>query len=247
MASLYDLSVPLFVRELTILNQILHKGEEYCNKHDLPHSLLLEGKLAEDMLPLTFQIQSASNTAKGILHRIGGSEETPIKDDETTFPELYARVEKTIALLKAANKETFVDPFSPCHVKLSKRTLDFPTALMFLQNFAMPNFFFHVVTAYGILRKEGVEVGKLDFLGMGSITEEVLVGMLVEAKLSMAHHLPDATLVHPRQPAASPEASDVLSSEHEQEDAEVVDQEYGAEDSRDDHSIAMLFDPVEQV
>ncbi|KAF2174167.1 hypothetical protein M409DRAFT_49033 [Zasmidium cellare ATCC 36951] len=171
MASLYDLTIPLFIRQLTQLNHILHKGEEWCSTHNLDKKILLEGKLVEDMLPLTFQIQSASNTAKGILHRIGGMSETPMQDNETTFPELYARIERTIALLKTARRETFLAPDTPIHVKLSKRELDFPTALLFLQNFALPNFFFHLVTAYGILRSRGVEVGKLDFLGMGSVAE----------------------------------------------------------------------------
>jgi hypothetical protein len=111
MVSLYDLSVPITIRALEELSSDLKKGEKWCEDNNVDKTTLTEGKIA-DMLPLTFQVQTCCNSAKGVLHRIGGAENTPVEDNEKTFEELYARIEKTLDLLRAAKRETFIDEAS---------------------------------------------------------------------------------------------------------------------------------------
>jgi len=117
------------------------------------------------MLPLPRQIQMASDGAKGAAARLAGVEIPSMADTETTFPELQARIEKTIAFLKSLDRAAFegadareiVMKVGPQEWKMSGQ--------QFLTTFALPNFFFHVTTAYAILRHNGVEIGKRDFLG----------------------------------------------------------------------------------
>ncbi|KAI6797120.1 hypothetical protein KC367_g6129 [Hortaea werneckii] len=163
--TLYELSIPLFVRSLENLHAFLKKGEQWAEENNVPKEKLLEGKLADDMKPLPFQIQSCSNSSKLAAVRMCGIENIPMEDNETTFPQLYERIEKTIDMLKK------VDPSSlegkdnaTVEMKTPFGNFEF-TGITYLQKFALPNFYFHETTAYAILRHVGVPVGKWDFLG----------------------------------------------------------------------------------
>ncbi|KAJ9660851.1 hypothetical protein H2201_006743 [Coniosporium apollinis] len=163
--SLYDLSVPLFIRTLTNLAGILKKAEQYADDNGIPHSDFLTARLAADMLPFTFQIQSCSNTAKNSAVRVADTVAVPMEDNESTFAELQARIAKTIDVLKG------VDPSKYDGTEEKEVVLKFPgkefkfTGQSYLLTFAIPNFFFHATTAYDILRSKGVPLGKADFLG----------------------------------------------------------------------------------
>lgn len=111
MVNLYDVSVPVVIRALEQLADNLKIGEKWCEDNKKEKTVLTEGKIS-DMLPLTFQVQSACNSAKGVLFRVGGEENTPVEDNEKTFEEMIARVESTLALLKAAKREKFIDEVS---------------------------------------------------------------------------------------------------------------------------------------
>lgn len=162
---LYDVAVPVFIRALTNLAAILKKGEAHAEARKFDAANLLASRLAPDMHPLTRQIQMASDAAKGAGARLSGGEVPSFPDTETTYPELHARIEKTIAYLKGLDRTAF-DGAADREV-----VLKFPngemrfTGLQFLTGFALPNFFFHVTTAYNILRHNGVALGKMDFLG----------------------------------------------------------------------------------
>jgi hypothetical protein len=117
------------------------------------------------MHPLTAQIQRASDTAKGVVTRFAAGENVAMPDEEQTIAELKARIAKTIAVLKSADRAAFDNKDdAPIEIKTPNRTLVF-TGRSYVLEFCIPNFFFHVTTAYGLLRKEGVPVGKQDYLG----------------------------------------------------------------------------------
>jgi hypothetical protein len=117
------------------------------------------------MHPLTAQIQRASDTAKGVVTRIGGGENVAMPDEEQTIADLKARIAKTIAVLKSADRAAFEDKEgAKVEIVTPNRTLVF-TGKSYVLDFCIPNFFFHVTTAYALLRKEGVPVGKMDYLG----------------------------------------------------------------------------------
>jgi hypothetical protein len=158
-------SVPAFVRGLSILSTLLKKGEEHAAQAGLDPDTLLGARLADDMLPLTAQIQRASDTAKFAAQRIGGGEAPKFADDETSFAQLQERIANTIAYLQgvdAAQLDAGAD--REVTLKFGSFGANF-TGESYLLTFALPNFYFHVVTAYDILRKQGVKIGKLDYLG----------------------------------------------------------------------------------
>jgi len=165
---MYDFSVPMLTRGLQVLLHILDKGISYATEHKLPVDDLVNWRLVEDMKPLSFQIQVATNTTKFMLARVLKRSDLPVwADDESTVAQLKARVQQTIDLLAAVKKEEFegregqecILPSGGKEIKL--------TGLTYLQGYALPNFYFHVVTAYDILRAKGVQVGKQDFLRPG--------------------------------------------------------------------------------
>jgi uncharacterized protein len=163
--SLYGTSIPVFIRALTNLSAVLKKGEERCNEKGLDHSKLLDARLIDDMGALPFQIQRCSDTSKGVAARVGDIEPVAMQDNEKTFADLEKRIQATIELVKTVNpkdmegKEDEVITFKAGGVDVK------PTAKAYVLNYALPNFFFHVTTAYDILRHMGVQIGKRDFLG----------------------------------------------------------------------------------
>ena len=165
MLSLYDVTVPVFIRSLGNLDAFLAKGAEWFAEQGRPESELTEARLIEDMHPLTAQIQRASDTAKGVVTRVGGAENVSMPDEEKTIADLRARIAKTIAVLEGARREDFEDKEGiKVEIWTPSRMLVF-NGKSYVLDFVVPNFFFHMTTAYALLRKAGVPVGKVDYLG----------------------------------------------------------------------------------
>lgn len=163
--SMYQASVPVFIRMLNNLIEILEKAAAHAEARKIDPAVLLASRLYPDMFALTRQVQIVSDTAKGGAARLAGMEPPVYEDKETTFPELIERLRKTIAYLNTF-KPGQIDGSEKREVTLKVRdrtlTLD---GLTFLLNRALPNLYFHVSTAYGILRHNGIEIGKKDYLG----------------------------------------------------------------------------------
>ena len=163
--SMYQASVPVFIRMLNNLAAILEKAAAHAEAKKITPAVLLGSRLYPDMFPLSRQIQIASDTAKGGAARLAGMEPPSYEDKETTFPELIERLRKTVAFLNTLKPEQ-IDGSEKKKVTLKVRdemlTLE---GLTFLLNRVLPNLFFHVSTAYAILRHSGVEIGKKDYLG----------------------------------------------------------------------------------
>ena len=162
--SIYDASIPPMIRSLENLSKIIDKAVAQAKTEDKDPKTLLEARLAADMHPFTRQVQIASDSARGVA-RLAGLEVPSMPDVETTFPELKERIAKTIAFLKSLPKEKFDGAETrEIEMKIPDRVLKFPGGF-YLTGFVLPNFFFHVTTAYGLLRHKGINIGKMDFLG----------------------------------------------------------------------------------
>jgi hypothetical protein len=159
------LTIPVFVRGLKTLSTLLAKGEDHAAAAGSAPETLLGARLIADMLPLSAQVQRASDTSKFAIQRIGGGQSPTFADDETTFAQLQDRIAATIAYIESADPAQ-LDAGEEREIKLNW-TASGPTftGASYLLTFALPNFYFHVVTAYDILRNQGVNVGKLDYLG----------------------------------------------------------------------------------
>jgi hypothetical protein len=163
--SVYDACVPPMIRSLQNLSKILDKAVAQAKENDVPFTTLLDARLAPDMHALPRQIQIASDAAKGAAARLAGIDAPSFPDTETTFPELQARIQKTIDFLKSVSPESLEGAEGrTIELKTPQRTLTF-NGKDFLTLFALPNFFFHVTTAYGLLRHNGIQIGKMDYLG----------------------------------------------------------------------------------
>ncbi|HSZ73915.1 MAG TPA: DUF1993 domain-containing protein [Rhizomicrobium sp.] len=163
--TIYDASITPMIRMLENLSKIIDKAITQAKQKDVPPSELFDAKLAPDMRTFPFQIQSASDTSKGCAARLAGLTPPSMPDTETTLPELQARIGKTVDFLKTITREQ-VEGAEDREV-----VLKFPSGEMkftgrdYVTGFALPNFYFHVTTAYAILRHKGIEIGKMDFLG----------------------------------------------------------------------------------
>ncbi|HWX07165.1 MAG TPA: DUF1993 domain-containing protein [Bradyrhizobium sp.] len=165
--SFYDATVPAFLQILGSLPGILTKTEAHCKAKNIAPEVLLGARLYPDMLPFTKQIQLASDFAGKSCARLTHSEVPTTPDTEKTFEQLKARLAKTIDYVKTFKPEQFdgadlrdvTFPIGPTNTLTLK-------GQQFLINFAFPNFYFHAATAHGILRHNGVEIGKRDFLGV---------------------------------------------------------------------------------
>lgn len=162
--NLYSVSVPVFKRMLENLKTILKKGEAHASAKGIDPHLLLEGKLAPDMFNLTRQVQIASDNAKGCSARLAGLEPPQMPDTEKTFEELYERMDKTIAFLETLKPDQF-EGSEKRHIPFTYAEGKYLLGNEHLLQTSLPNFFFHVTTAYDILRHQGVELGKMDFIG----------------------------------------------------------------------------------
>jgi uncharacterized protein len=163
--SMYQASVPVFRHQIMALAKILAKGEEHANARKLDHSALIQCRLYPDMFPLARQVQIASDTAKSAAARLAGVEVPSWEDHETSFAQLKERCEKTDAYLAGFTPEQ-IDGSEERQVVLKMRDGQVTfTGQQYLLTFAVPNFYFHITTAYALLRQCGVEIGKRDFLG----------------------------------------------------------------------------------
>lgn len=163
--SLSKASVPAFVRGLKVLSELLKKGEEHAAQAGIAPETLLGARLAEDMLPLSAQIQRASDASKFAVQRLSGGDAPKFADDETSFAQLQQRIANTIAYLEGVDGAQ-VDAGEDREVSLKFGSFGATfSGESYLLTFALPNFYFHVVTAYDILRNQGVKIGKLDYLG----------------------------------------------------------------------------------
>lgn len=163
--SMYQASVPMFIRTLNNLIGILEKGTTYAETKKIDPSVLVNSRLFPDMFPLSRQVQIASDIAKRGVAQLAGVEAPKFEDNEITFPELIDRIQKTISYLDTFKPEQ-IDGSEERIITLQmlNNTLSFQ-GMPFLLYFVLPNVYFHVTTAYDILRHCGVEVGKQDFLG----------------------------------------------------------------------------------
>lgn len=163
--SLYDVTVPAFLRGFRNMSAHLDKAREHVRANGLADDELLNARLYPDMLPLIGQVQRASDTAKFVPVRIAGLSAPSMADTEQTFEELRARIAATVDYLKTIPANAF-DGREETEVVLKFGSQSFPlTARDYVSVFALPNFYFHLTTAYGILRHKGVKLGKLDFIG----------------------------------------------------------------------------------
>jgi hypothetical protein len=161
---MHAVSAPVFARGLRNLPAILAKAEQQAKEKGYDPAVLLTARLAPDMLPLTRQIQMATDSAKGAVIRLTGTAAQPMEDNETTLAELQARLAKTIDIIESFSEAQFEGSESrEVVLKLPNSELKFD-GLSYLTGFALPNFFFHVTTAYAILRHNGIALGKMDFL-----------------------------------------------------------------------------------
>lgn len=164
MTSLYDLTVPAFRRGFASLSAILTAGEKYARDHGVTEADMLDTRLVADMAPLTAQVQRASDTAKGAMVRIGGIPNFAMADDEASFAALQQRIAATLAFLDTVPRAA-IDGKEDAPVTLvtSGGSVDF-TGRSYVLGFVLPNFYFHITTAYALLRMRGVPIGKMDYL-----------------------------------------------------------------------------------
>lgn len=164
---MFDTSVPVFIHYLKSLSAILRKAEDYCAAKKIDPAVMLSQRLYPDMFALTRQVQIATDGAKAAGARLAGIPVPSFPDEEKTFDELQARIAKTIDFLSSLNKSQFADAATrTITFKSGGVDKSFPGA-DYLGMWAFPNFFFHVATAYNILRHNGLEIGKGDYLRGG--------------------------------------------------------------------------------
>jgi uncharacterized protein len=163
--SMYQASVPVFQQHLAALKGVLAKAESQAAAMKVSPAVLLEARLHPTMFPMTRQVQIAADFAKGAPARLAGLEPPVYPDTETSFAELTARIDRTLEFLKTL-RPVQVDGQEErtIEIKVGGQPRTFK-GLAYLLHFAMPNFFFHVTTAYAILRHNGIELGKKDFMG----------------------------------------------------------------------------------
>ena len=163
--SMYQASVPTFIRALTSLADVLQKAADHCEAKKIDPAVLVNSRLFPDMFPLAKQVQIASDAAKGGAARLAQVEAPAFEDNETTLPQLIERAKKTVAYLQTLKAEQ-IDGSEGRTVSWKTRTA---TKEMqgqpYLLHHVIPNVFFHVTTTYNILRHNGIEIGKQDFLG----------------------------------------------------------------------------------
>lgn len=163
--SMYQVSVPVFIRFFNNLNEILKKGEAFAEAKAIEPEVLINARIAPDMFTLANQVQIACDLAKHCAERLTGAEVTSVKDSEKTFAELYDRINNTIAFLETIKPEQ-IDGTEEKVFTLEIRDYSFDfRGIDYVLYFILPNLYFHITTAYDIFRHNGVELGKKDFIG----------------------------------------------------------------------------------
>lgn len=162
---MYTLSAPVFVRMLHNLETVLDKGAAHAAARKIDPTVLVNARLFPDMFPLSGQVRIAGDFAKGAVARLTGNEPPKYEDNEATFDDLKARIAKTIAYVESFKAEQFAEAATrtvTMKMRGEDKSFDGTT---YLANIVLPNFYFHITTAYDILRHNGVELGKRDFTG----------------------------------------------------------------------------------
>ncbi len=163
---MYDASVPVLKQLLTAMSDVLKKAEVHATEKNIEPNALLQARLFPDMFPLIRQVQIAADFTKGAVSRMAGVDVPSWADTETTFADLQALIKKALDYVGSFKPEQFANsetreivlrPGTPKEKKLEGR--------VYLLQYALPQFFFHVTTTYAILRHNGVEIGKRDFMG----------------------------------------------------------------------------------
>lgn len=163
--SMYQASVPVFVRALTNLAHVLQKGAEHAKARQVSDEVLLQTRLIPDMLPLVKQVQIACDMATRGAARLAGVEPQAFEDNETTLEQVQSRIKRSIEYVQTFTPAQ-IDGSEARAVLLKMRTgeLNFE-GQAYLFNFVLPNLFFHCTTSYNILREAGTDIGKTDFIG----------------------------------------------------------------------------------
>lgn len=165
-SSIYTTSIPVFKQMLGGLKGVLAKAEAHVTAKNIDPNALLQARLFPDMFPLLRQVQVASDFAKSVSARLAGVEVPKMEDKETTFAELQSRIDTVLAFIggldagkfdEAATREIITQAGTPKEKRF--------TGQSYLLNYGLPHFFFHTTTAYAILRHNGVEIGKKDYIG----------------------------------------------------------------------------------
>lgn len=165
--SMYDASVAVFLARLKALAGVLNAAEQNATERKIDPEVFLFARLAPDMFPLTRQVQIATDHAKGASSRLAGRDAPRFEDDELTFDDLHARIGRTTDYLATFSADDIHGSEDRnIELKLGGRQIAMP-GLQYLLHFAMPNFYFHVTTAYDILRHNGVPLGKTTFISGG--------------------------------------------------------------------------------
>lgn len=159
--SMYEASVPVFTQILTSLAAIIDKAEAHATEKKIEPAALLQARLYPDMFPFLRQVQVAADFAKGCCARLAGAEVPRYEDTEETFADLRGRIQRTLAFISALPQDG-IEVSAQRDITTSARQFK---GQDYLLHYAMPHFYFHATTAYAILRHNGVEVGKKDFIG----------------------------------------------------------------------------------
>ena len=164
---MYEISIPMFIHNFNILSKILLKAEKDAEKRKIDKSIFINARLAPDMLPLTKQIQIGTDMVRLGIGRLAGVKAPSFKDNETSFSDLQQRIKKTISfLVKIKSKQMDDTELKKIEFSIGKRVFKFKNGYTYLSDWIIPHFFFHMTTTYDILRANGVNLGKRDFVKM---------------------------------------------------------------------------------
>jgi hypothetical protein len=163
--SMYEATVPPFVKTLTNMKAVLEKAVAHAQAKKIEETVFLNARLYPDMFPLADQVRIATDIARGTATRLTGGEPATYQDDEKTFAELLSRIDRAIGDLKALDPKKFEGTDTREITRPVRGEPHTFTGLNYILHFAAPNVYFHTTTAYDILRHNGVEIGKQDFLG----------------------------------------------------------------------------------
>ncbi|KAF2666161.1 hypothetical protein BT63DRAFT_458523 [Microthyrium microscopicum] len=161
--NIYDAYIPIYVRAINNTIHLLTKGEAFTKEKGISEADVMAWRLAPDMLPFTFQVQTICNNAKNLLGKITGIEQAKVEDNEKTFAELHARLNSTLELLNGAKREQF-EGKDKAEITAGRNGEIKLSGLQFVQGMGIPNLYFHVTTIYALFRSHGAPLGKLDFL-----------------------------------------------------------------------------------
>ena len=165
--SMYEISIPMFIHNFNILSRILLKAEKDAKKRNIDKSIFINARLVPDMFPLTKQIQIATDMVRLGIGRLADVKAPSFKDDEITFSDLQKRIKKTITFLeKIKSKQMNNSELKKIEFSIRKRVFKFKNGHLYLSDWIIPHFFFHMTTTYNILRANGVNLGKRDFVRM---------------------------------------------------------------------------------